>query len=341
MTCATHLGLTSVSSHLSSRPARNNLRATRRHTQNGEQGQTIDIALRARPFSPAPTPRSRPSSAASHQRHHPPSGIRQRTVCRRAPPSLHYWENGAWIGGDWEKGAWIGGEISRRSAAPDGECGEIPTPFQIGLRFVHLLRGCGHVLRPRDAERDSPVARHDAVFRDTLAALLTRSDHFDQRATATQGDFPSRVLLALIAGQGITIPAKTLSKEYFTYYIILDILLSSIISPDCSTSRRRLGGFSPAHARCGRFGAGSRTSARPTHRAAAGTSRASLATRPIVRPALPPCPPHCCSLPHMRRSCSSASRGASNTSLSVVAAWSAVQQLEVRRDNTINTLWRP
>ena len=65
--------------------------------------------------------------------------------------------------------------------------------YCLGLRFVHLLRGCGHVLRARDAERDSPVARHDAVFRDTLAALLTRSDHFDQRATATQGDFPSRV----------------------------------------------------------------------------------------------------------------------------------------------------
>ena len=67
--------------------------------------------------------------------------------------------------------------------------------YCLGLRFVHLLRGCGHVLRARDAERDSPrsLARYDAVFRDTLAALLTRSDHFDQRATATQGDFPSRV----------------------------------------------------------------------------------------------------------------------------------------------------
>jgi hypothetical protein len=168
--------------------------------------------------------------------------------------------------------------------------------------------------------------------------LLEGSDD-KLRTPATKKSY-TRYLLDCLA-QGITIPAKTLSKEYFTYYIILDILLSSIISPDCSTSRRRLGGFSPAHARCGRFGAGSRTSARPTHRAAAGTSRASLATRPIVRPALPPCPPHCCSLPHMRRSCSSASRGASNTSLSVVAAWSAVQQLEVRRDNTINTLWRP
>ena len=34
--------------------------------------------------------------------------------------------------------------------------------YCLGLRFVHLLRGCGHVLRARDAARDSPVARHDA-----------------------------------------------------------------------------------------------------------------------------------------------------------------------------------
>eukprot|EP00966_Prymnesium_polylepis_P178537 4134784-Prymnesium_polylepis.1 len=81
--------------------------------------------------------------------------------------------------------------------------GEIPTPFQIGLRFVHLLRGCGHVLRARDTERDSPVARHDAVFRDTLAALLTRLDHFDQRATATQGDFPSRGVLYVCLTPGL------------------------------------------------------------------------------------------------------------------------------------------
>ena len=175
----------------------------------------------------------------------------------------------------------------------------------------------------------------------SFTASLQRPGGPPKRLRHAKRNFLKNKFPQLQCEKGITIPAKTLSKEYFTYYIILDILLSSIISPDCSTSRRRLGGFSPAHARCGRFGAGSRTSARPTHRAAAGTSRASLATRPIVRPALPPCPPHCCSLPHMRRSCSSASRGASNTSLSVVAAWSAVQQLEVRRDNTINTLWRP
>ena len=32
--------------------------------------------------------------------------------------------------------------------------------------------------------------------------------------------------------QGPTIPAKILSKEYFTYYIIIGILLGGIISPN-------------------------------------------------------------------------------------------------------------
>ena len=65
--------------------------------------------------------------------------------------------------------------------------------YCLALRFVHLLRGCGQVLRVRDDDRDSPVARHDSVFRDTLAALLTRADLYERRAAATAQGFHGRV----------------------------------------------------------------------------------------------------------------------------------------------------
>ena len=71
---------------------------------------------------------------------------------------------------------------------------EALTMRRVAAGLASALPGTlGGLLRARDAERDSPVARHDVVIRNNLAALLTRSDHFDQRATATQGDFPSRV----------------------------------------------------------------------------------------------------------------------------------------------------
>eukprot|EP00966_Prymnesium_polylepis_P296608 6852236-Prymnesium_polylepis.1 len=51
---------------------------------------------------------------------------------------------------------------------------------------------------------------------------------------------------AVTFSQGSTIPAKTLSKEYFTYYIIIRSLLGSIISPACGRSACRA---SPAPSR--------------------------------------------------------------------------------------------
>eukprot|EP00966_Prymnesium_polylepis_P101747 2355841-Prymnesium_polylepis.1 len=47
--------------------------------------------------------------------------------------------------------------------------------YCLALRFFHLLRACGPVLREDDGGRESPGACHDATFRDTLAALLTHA----------------------------------------------------------------------------------------------------------------------------------------------------------------------
>ena len=108
--------------------------------------------------------------------------------------------------------------------------------------------------------------------------------------------------------QGPTIPAEMLSKEYFTYYIILGILLGSIIIPvtGCSTrspARRRLDGFGPARgAHCGGFAGLARAHTRGT-RIGRRRGREPRIVRHLSHPA--PCPaslhPHCCSLPHMIR----------------------------------------
>ena len=77
---------------------------------------------------------------------------------------------------------------------------------------------------------------------------------------------------SIVFDQGPTIPTEMLSKEYFTYYIILGILLGSIIIPvtGCSTrspARRRLDGFGPARgAHCGGFAGPARAHTRGRRR---------------------------------------------------------------------------
>ena len=76
---------------------------------------------------------------------------------------------------------------------PDVQAAYVILRYCLALRFLHLLRACGPVLREADGGRESPVACHDATFRDTLAALLTRHDRLARRAAASAADFPALV----------------------------------------------------------------------------------------------------------------------------------------------------
>jgi hypothetical protein len=100
---------------------------------------------------------------------------------------------------------------------------------------------------------------------------------------------------AVLASQGPTIPAEMLSKEYFTYYIILGILLGSIISLGCSTRTAPTRRFRSGAHTLQRFGP-ARAHARGTRIGGGGREPRIVATCPIVRPALPACTPtaaHC------------------------------------------------
>ena len=88
-----------------------------------------------------------------------------------------------------------------------------------------------------------------------------------------------------------------LSKEYFTYYIILGILLGSIIIPvtSCSTrspARRRLDGFGPARgAHCGGFAGLARAHTRSTC-IGRRRGREPRIVRHLSHPAARPAHPH-------------------------------------------------